>query len=252
VLVTGASRGIGWAVVRKLAEQGARVAAVGRDAAALESAAAADPSRIVPIPADLGDEAARSRLVEQCASALGGLDGLVSSAGIVRYAKVGGIAEQDAEAQWKINVLAPLMLSQAAAEWMRGQGGGAIVHVASTLAMKPAPATSVYAATKGAVLSMTRSLAAELAADGICVNAVAPGVVDTDMIRVARLEPGEAEPTGAEREQRIADQLDQLRGEHPLGRLGRPEDVARAVLYLLDATWTTGSVLPVDGGMQVG
>lgn len=253
VLVTGASRGIGRAVVAALVARKARVAAVARNERALDSVAAIDPSRIRAVPGDVDDPETRAGLVDRAADALGGLDGMVGCAGVVRYAQVGAIREEDVQAQVSTNLVAPLMLAQAAGIRMRDQGeGGAIVHVASTLAYKPAPSTTVYAATKAAVVGMTRSLAAELAPQGVRVNAVAPGVVNTDMVRVPRVEPGEPEPTGPNRDSRVARQIEELTRLHPLGQLGRPEDIAQAIIYLLDASWTTGSTLVTDGGTLLG
>lgn len=253
VLVTGASRGIGRSVVAALAARRARVVAVGRDRNALQSVAAINPSRVLPLVADLDDLETRESLVRRVTDVLGGLDGVVHSVGIARHAKVGAITDADLRAQLETNFVAPLMISQAAALKMREQRqGGAIVHIASTLGMHPAPGTTAYAASKAALLACTKALAAELAPDGIRVNAVAPGVVDTDMVRALRLDPGERAPVGVEREARVHRQLATLEKLHPLGRLGRPEDVAQAVLYLLDATWATGTTLVVDGGLLVG
>lgn len=252
VMVTGASRGIGRAVVEALAARGASVAAVGRDYAALEEVAAIDPAHVLPIAAHLDDPDVRAAVVEEAAEALGGLDGLVCAAGIARHAELGAVTEEDLQAQLSVNLVAPLMLAQAAAARMRAQGeGGAIVNVASTLAWHPAPGTAAYAASKGGVVALTRALARELAGDRIRVSAVAPGVVDTDMVRAPRLAAGEAPPEGAEREARVATQLAELESLHPLGRLGSPAEVAEAIVHLLDAPWTTGAVLTVDGGLSL-
>ncbi len=137
--------------------------------------------------------------------------------------------------------------SVAAAPHLRTAGGGAIVHVASTLGVRSAPGTTAYAATKAALLSVTRTLALELAADKVRVNAVLPGVVDTDMVRVPRVEVAPEEAPAL-----IEKQLAELRELHPIGRLGEPEDVAAAVCYLLDASWVTGAALEVDGGLLAG
>ena len=254
VLVTGASRGIGRAVVEWLVVRGASVVAVGRDQRALLALAQeTDPSRVTVAVGDLRDREQRDRLVDEAWGVYAGLDGMVSCAGIAHYAQVGAIDEADVEELLAVNFVAPLFLSQALAVRLREQGtGGAIVHVASTLATHPAPGTTAYAATKSAVLSLTRSLAMELAPEAIRVNAVAPGVVDTAMVRVPRLAPDEVAPEGDALEQRIDAELDALRRLHPLGRLGRPEDVAAAVVHLLDAPWTTGTVLTVDGGLTLG
>ena len=123
--------------------------------------------------------------------------------------------------------------------------------LSSTLAMRPAPTTIAYAASKAALIAMVKAAALELAPDGIRVNAVAPGVVETDMTRALRLAPGEPMPLGEEHEARVAAQLDALRRLHPLGRLGTPEEIAEAITFVLDAAWATGSVLTIDGGLTM-
>jgi NAD(P)-dependent dehydrogenase (short-subunit alcohol dehydrogenase family) len=251
VIITGASRGIGRAVVAAVIARRGRVAAVGRDRAALESVSAIDPSRVRLILADLDDPEARDAVVPQAVELLGGVDGLVNCAGIARHAPLGSVTEEDVTAQLSTNLLAPMLLSQAAALRMRRQRtGGAIVNVASTLGLRPAPGTMAYAATKAGLIAVTRALASELASEGIRVNAVAPGVVDTDMARAPR-SATEHPRAGAARKAQAARQAAELTRLHPLGRLGRPEDVAQAVLYLLDSTWTTGTVLTLDGGLLV-
>jgi NAD(P)-dependent dehydrogenase (short-subunit alcohol dehydrogenase family) len=252
VLVTGASRGIGRAVVERLLERGATVAVVGRSEEALVQLARRDPSRVTVLVGDLAEPTQRRRMVERAAAELSGLDGLVGSAGIALHQRVGAIDEATIAAQLAVNLVAPLLLAQDAAAVMRAQGtGGAIVHVSSTLAVQPAPGTAVYGAAKAALNAVTRSLAGELAEDRIRVNAVLPGVVDTDMVREPRLAPGEEPPTGATRERRVQAQLEALRELHPLGRLGKPADIADAVVHLLDAEWTTGSLMLVDGGLTL-
>jgi NAD(P)-dependent dehydrogenase (short-subunit alcohol dehydrogenase family) len=248
VLVTGASRGIGRAVARALMDRGARVALVARDATALD-AARGGASGHVTISADLSDLGAVESVADRAAERLGGLDALVNNAGVVEYTGVGAIDRASLERQLTVNFTAPFLLAQRAAEHIRRAGGGAIVNVASTLALAPAPRTAAYAASKAALVSMTRSFALELAAQRIRVNAVAAGVIDTDMVHVPRTRSGEAVPTGAAREARVASELEALRGAVPAGRLGAPEDVAHAVLYLLTADYVTGAVLTVDGGL---
>ena len=244
VLVTGATRGIGRAVVAALLDRGATVCAVARDREALDRIAGAHPGRVHGLAADLGDADERRGVVTQAADLLGGLDGLVQCAGVVRYQAALETDDEALIAQLELNFLAPFRLAQDAARIMLGQGHGSIVHIASTLALRPAIGTAAYAASKAALLSLTRSLALELAAGGVRVNAVVPGVIDTDMVRVPRGLPGSA-PT-------VAAELAALAELHPLGRLGKPREVAEAVLYLLDAPFVTGVSLAVDGGLTVG
>lgn len=247
VLVTGASRGIGRAIAERLIAGGRRVVLVARDAARLRAVAAGASDRAVAVEADL---AADPDILERALVPFGGLDALIHAAGVAPHAPLESIEEHQLELAHALHVRAPLRMSQALARHLRAERRpGAIVHVASTLGLRPAAGTLVYSATKAALLSLTRTLALELASDGIRVNAVAPGVVDTEMVRTLRAPYTEA---GGSDAARVAAQLESLRALHPLGRLGSPADVAAAVLYLLDAEWVTGSVLTVDGGLTAG
>ncbi|MDD9934439.1 MAG: SDR family NAD(P)-dependent oxidoreductase [Myxococcales bacterium] len=249
VLVTGASRGIGRAVAEALLERGDRLAVVARDRAALEGLVAG--GQHVVLPADLAKDEPRA-LVDRAADALGGLDALVSCAGIVEYAEVGAITRDALERQLAVNLVAPVLLAQRAARHMQRAGGGSIVLVSSTLATRPVPMTTAYAASKGGLEAATRTLALELGPANVRVNAVAPGVIDTDMVRVVRTRAGEATPTPKDARSRIDAQLAALRALHPRGRLGTPADVAESVLHLLDADYMTGTVVAVDGGLSLG
>ena len=153
------------------------------------------------------------------------------------------------EAQLRVNLVAPLLLSQEVAKHLRGREG-AIVNVSSTLSERVAQSTVVYAATKAALNTLTKGLALELAPAGVRVNAVLPGGVDTDMLRAPRMRPGES-LTETEIEQRVASQIEALAALHPLGRLGKPEEVAAVIVQVLDQTWQTGSLVTIDGGLSV-
>jgi len=247
VLLTGASRGIGKAIARMLVARGARLAVVGRDRATL-AAAVADGGEHALLVADLTDPNAAPDCVEHAVRALGGLDAFVSCAGVVKYASVADTTPEGLAQQLAVNFSTPFAMARAAPEPLQAAGGGAIVFVASTLGLAPAPLTAAYSASKAALISACKSLALELAAARIRVNAVAPGVVDTAMVNVLR--PGA--PGGVEPEVALREQLEALRKLHPLGRLGRPEDIAQSVLYLLAAPYVTGTVLTVDGGLLLG
>ena len=246
VLITGATRGIGRAIAEALAARGTRLACAVRNPASPEAQAlsrlAAD---MVLLPVDLRERVQVRQLCARAVEALGGLTALVNCAGVARHA---ALAQLDAEAlyeQFEVNCFAPSLLARDVGLHLAAHGGGAIVNVASTLGLKPAPLTAAYSASKAALLSMTRSLALELAGQGVRVNAVAPGVIDTDMIRAPRVgADGTKLP--------VEEQLDALRKLHPLGRLGTPAEIAEAVLYLLDAQFVTGTVLVADGGLLLG
>lgn len=241
-LVTGATGGIGSAICAALAKEGRIVLASGRNGAALQALEAAHPGRVLGLAADLAEPGGWQTLLHR-AQQHGSIDELVLSAGIVRYASVEAASEADLRGQHELNFLVPFLITQHVGRAMRARGQGAIVHIASTLGLRPAAETAAYAASKAALLSATRSFALELAPE-VRVNAVAPGVVDTNMVRVPR-----GEITG-DPDAALSAQLDNLRALHPLKRLGAPEDIAQAALYLLEAGWVTGSVLTVDGGLS--
>ena len=249
VIVTGATRGIGRATVEAILEGGGKVVGIARDGEALRALEALHPDRMRGIAADLERIDTLPALAEQAGEAFGEVDGLVNNAGIARYEAVGDIRPESVDAQVRVNFIAPLLLSQAVAAHMRGRGG-AIVNVSSTLSDRVAPLTTVYAATKAALNALTKSLALELAPQGIRVNAVLPGGVDTDMLRAPRLDPGEtssAEELGARTESHLA----ALTALHPLGRLGAPAEVASVVVHALDQPWQTGSLITIDGGLSL-
>lgn len=233
VVVTGATRGIGRATVDAILERGGRVVGIARDAEALATLEALHRHRVRGVPADLSEVDGLLGVAERAHEAFGGIDGLVNCAGIVRYEAVGEIRAESVDAQVRVNWVAPLLLSQAVSDRMRARGG-AIVNVSSTLSERVAPLTAVYAATKAALNAVTKSLALELAPHGIRVNAVLPGGVDTDMLRV-------------QPESRLA----ALRAMHPLGRLGTAAEVATVVVGALDQPWQTGSLITIDGGLSL-
>lgn len=253
-LITGATRGIGRAVCEALLMTGRRVVATGRDRARLDELAREHGDRVVTLACDLSVHGAWSELLDQVDARAGGIDELVCNAGIVRYGRVGSVREDDLRAQLELDFVVPYLLAQRVGCAMKQRGGGAIVHVASTLGERSAPDTSAYAASKAALISITRSFALELS-PAVRVNAVSPGIVDTDMVQVLRAPTVEA-PAGVEareaaRQRELAAQRAELTALHPRGRLGKPEDIAQAVLFLLDAPWITGTVLTVDGGVSL-
>jgi NAD(P)-dependent dehydrogenase (short-subunit alcohol dehydrogenase family) len=249
VIVTGATRGIGRAVVDAIVGRGGRVVAVATNRAALDALVAVHGDRVRAVPADLGDTERIADVARTAIDAFGGVEGLVNCAGIARYEPVGAITPDSADVQLRVNLVAPMLLSQAVAEHLRDRGG-AIVNVSSTLSERAAEFTSVYAATKAALNALTRGLALELAPHGIRVNAVLPGGVDTDMLRAPRLRPGESLDEAA-LARRVEHQLEALSALHPLGRLGRPDEVADVVVSVLDREWQTGSLVSIDGGLSL-
>lgn len=248
VLVTGGGSGIGRAIAERLLAAGGKVAVVGRRTEPLEQFARAHPSRAFALPADLADARARPGLVGRARDLLGGLDGLVYSAGEIVHQPFGHIDEAALRSQLEVNLVAPLRLGEEALEVL--ESGGGILFVSSTLALRALPTSGVYSAAKAGLLGLMRALAIAGAPRRIRANALLPGVIDTEMVRALRLGPGEAEPSSEpERQRRIEAQLKTLADLHPLGRLGTPADVAEAAVHLLAAPWTTGAELVVDGGL---
>jgi NAD(P)-dependent dehydrogenase (short-subunit alcohol dehydrogenase family) len=246
VLVTGGGTGIGRAVAEAVLARGGSVVVSGRRRAPLDEVAALAPERAYALECDTTDAEARATLLTRARALLGGLDGLVLSAGMVTHEPPGHIAEASLRAQLEVNLVAPMRLLEEAVSAL--DEGGAAVVVASTLAERPLATSAAYSAAKAGLLAAMRSFAISGATRRVRFNAVAPGVVDTDMVRAPRLAPGEVLDAATTAE-RVAAQLAFLRDLHPLGRLGQPSDVADAVVHLLAASWTTGSTLTVDGGI---
>ena len=247
VLVTGGGSGIGRAVALAIAAAGGQVLIVGRRRERLEAVQAEAGSGVEILQMDLVDDAARAGLVRKARDLLGGLDGLVHAAGDVVHELPGFIDERAMRAQLELNLVAPLRLGEEALALL--DEGGGVVFVSSTLAKRPVLTSAVYSAAKAGLQAAMSSLALAGAGRRIRFNAVAPGLVDTEMVRSLRLGPGEPAPEGEERERRVETQLQTLAALAPLGRLGEAEEVARAILHLLGAPFTTGATLTVDGGL---
>ncbi|HWV37422.1 MAG TPA: SDR family oxidoreductase [Vulgatibacter sp.] len=247
VVVTGGGSGIGRAVALRLARAGGSVVVVGRRPDRLAAVAGLAPGRIQALPRDLGTEPGREGLLARCKELMGGLDGLVHAAGIAAHRPPGGIDEASLRSTLEVNLVAPLRLGEQALEQL--EPGGGVVFVSSTLALRPIEISAAYSAAKAGMDAAMKSLALAGAAKRIRFNSVAPGLVDTEMIRELRLSPGEAEPNPEAKEERVRRQVADLAALAPLGRLGAPDEIAAAVVHLLAAPWTTGSVHVVDGGL---
>lgn len=234
-LITGATAGIGMATARLFAQRGAKVMLSGRNAQAGAALAAALGGEF--LAADVAAPEAAAQLVEWAVRGHGRLDVLVNNAGILFQGDSQGCTDAQWDMTLAVNVTAVFRLSRAAVPVMAGHGGGAIVNVASDWGLVGAERAVAYGASKGAVVQLTRSMAADHARQGIRVNAVCPGDTDTPMLR---------REAGAEGEARLRAMAEAI----PLGRLGSPRDVAAAIAFLAseDAAFITGAMLPVDGG----
>lgn len=233
-VVTGGASGIGLAIANRLVEGGAKVAC-------LDLAPDDLPEGCIGIRADVADDAQVTAAIAEAEARLGGIDILVNNAGI---GAKGGVETND-DAEWHrvldVNVVGLARVSRAALPALRRSPHGAIVNMASIAATAGLPDRALYTASKGAVLALTRAMAADLLTDGIRVNAVNPGTVDTPW--VGRLLASSADPVA----ERAA-----LEARQPHGRLVSAEEVAEAVAYLASprAGSTTGTSVAVDGGMQ--
>jgi NAD(P)-dependent dehydrogenase (short-subunit alcohol dehydrogenase family) len=241
-LVTGAASGIGRATAIRLAGEGAAVACLDRDAdglaATLESVRDGGAGRAVPIECDLVDRAAIPRAVEATASALDGLDVVCNIAGVGGFWMDADFPLEEWDRLIAINLTATWLVCQAALPALLANGRSAIVNTASTAATDATPYETAYAATKGGVIALTRSLALNHAKAGVRANCVAPGPIDTPI--ALQYTP----PPGADR------QL--LRMITPFGDIGRPEDVASVFAFLAsdDAIHVNGEIVKVDGGKR--
>lgn len=234
-LVTGAAGGIGAAVVRALRAEGARVAVADRDTAGIEAEAHLD--------GDLREAGYADGLAAVAARALGRLDIVVNNAGVITRGTVTETGDDDWDLSVGVNVQAPFRISRAAIPIMAGQGGGAIVNVASCWGLRPGPGHAVYCMTKAAIASLTQCMGMDHAHQGIRINAVAPNEVNTPMLRTGFARRG-FDPDTA---------VAELGRTVPLGRIAEPEDIADVILFLASdaARYMVGAVVEVNGGKPV-
>lgn len=233
ILVTGSTRGIGLAIVRRLAESGASVVTCGRDQAQAEQVAASLPGEHFGLGVDLSDPDGPQRLVAAAAQRAGRLDGLVNSAGV---SLVHPAATLD-RAEWQrivdLNLTASFFCMQEAAALMSDDG--AIVNIASVVAIRGLPGRAAYSAAKAGIIALTRTLAVEWG-PRLRVNAIAPGYIRTDLMDTL-IASGKIDPAAIE-------------ARTPAGRFGTPDDVAACATFLLSeqASFITGELVTVDGG----
>ncbi|MFY8094409.1 MAG: 3-oxoacyl-[acyl-carrier-protein] reductase [Niveispirillum sp.] len=236
-LVTGASGGIGAAIARTLHAKGAKVALHGTKVEALEALAAELGDNAVVVPANLSDPAQVEDLFKKAEAALGGaVDILVNNAGLTRDGLILRMKDEDWDSVINVNLTAGFRLARAAVKGMMKRRWGRIIGITSVVGVTGNPGQVNYAASKAGMIGMSKALAQEVATRGITVNAVAPGMIATAMTDVLNDAQKEA-----------------MNSRIPAGRLGTPDDIAAAVLYLAstEASYVTGQTLHVNGGMAM-
>ncbi len=240
-VVTGASKGIGASIAIHLADEGAAVVvnyATSKEGAdRVVAEISGKGGKAIAVQANVAKKAEIKRLFAEAKKAFGRLDILVNNAGIYEFSPLEDITEEHFHRQFDLNVLGLILTSQEAAKHF-GPTGGSIVNISSLASPMPISSGSVYSATKAAVDAVTKSLAKELGARNIRVNSINPGMVVTEGVQSA----GFVE----------SDFREQFEAQTPLGRIGQPEDIAPAAVFLAsaDAGWITGETLVIAGGLR--
>jgi 3-oxoacyl-[acyl-carrier protein] reductase len=234
--ITGGARGIGWATAEEFLSRSWCVSIGDLDLTEAERRASADAKRVLAVPLDVSDGSSVNGAMAASLGHWGRLDALVNNAGIQRHGALESLPFEDWKAVFDVNLTGAFHCLQVAARHMLERGSGAIVNVASVAAMRGAAGRAAYAASKAAVVSLTKTAAVEWAARGVRVNAVAPGYVETDLI-ASFVAAGRLD-------------ISPIIARTPAGRLATPAEIAKAICFLAsdDAVYVNGHVLVVDGG----
>lgn len=234
-IITGGGSGIGKAIAMAFVREGAKVVIAGRDGTKLDRAELDIGGECLAVNSDVSKASDVQKLVDAALGKFQRINVLVNNAAVLLPGTAESLSEEDFDQTFNINVRGLWLLSRAVLPQMRASGGGSIVNIASVLSLLGARNRVAYAASKGAVMAMTKAMALDHAAENIRVNCICPGIVATEMVEKFNTDE-------AARRQRVA--------MHPMGRFGQPEDVASAAVFLAsdEAGWTTGSVITVDGG----
>ena len=235
ILITGGSRGIGAACVRKFAEEGAAVCFVYKNSRA-EARKLAEETGAAPICADLADKEQASDAVKKAAEIMGGIDVLVNNAGVCHFSLFTDESDSQIDEILSANLTSAMICAREAAKFMVAQHCGRMINISSVWGICGSSCEALYSATKAGLIGLTKALAKELGPSGITVNCIAPGVIDTDMN--AALTP---------------ETLEALADETPLCRIGRPQEVAELAFFLASdkSAFITGQTIAIDGGFAL-
>ncbi len=244
-IVTGGGTGIGRGIALRFAQEGASVTIAGRRMEKLEETVAVAGEagdNMLAVRCDVTDREQIENLVSETVAHFGGVDILVNNAGVMRFAGLDQAPDEMYELLMRTNLYGPWRMSVAVLAEMKKRGGGSIITISSVAGLQPMSGAGLYCSSKVAVQMLSRTLAQEFAAEKVRVNVICPAVVEDTELAIPIF--------GADASTKF---LDSLRHLHPLGRNGRPSDIAAAALYLAsdEAQWVTGVILPVDGGRMI-